>query len=91
MPANHAFENTTVIVQTGLYGLVRHPMYSSLLFLAWGAFLKDINLVNIFLVGGVTFFIGATGKVEEAENIKFFGEQYRHYLNKTKAFIPWSY
>jgi protein-S-isoprenylcysteine O-methyltransferase Ste14 len=34
------FEKTSALVTTGIYRHVRHPLYGSLLFLAWGAFLK---------------------------------------------------
>ncbi len=89
MPGNHDFENTVNIVETGLYRLVRHPMYASLLFLGWGAFLKRITLLNICLIGMVTLFLFATARVEEGENIRFFGTPYEDYMRRTKMFIPW--
>lgn len=88
MPENFSFENTVNIVETGLYGYVRHPMYSSLLFLAWGAFLKQITPLTFLLVILTTGFLIVTAKVEEKENIEFFGKAYRHYMTKTKMFIP---
>jgi protein-S-isoprenylcysteine O-methyltransferase Ste14 len=33
-----AFEKTTTLVDTGIYRYIRHPLYSSLLCLAWGLF-----------------------------------------------------
>ena len=36
-----AFEKTSVLVTTGAYHYIRHPMYASLLFLSWGAYLKE--------------------------------------------------
>ncbi len=39
-PSLLAFEKTTTLVTTGIYGTIRHPLYSSLLLLAWGIFLK---------------------------------------------------
>lgn len=36
MPENLSFENTVRIVEEGLFRYIRHPMYSSLFFLAWG-------------------------------------------------------
>ncbi len=89
MPGNLSFENTVQLVETGLYRYVRHPMYSSLLFLGWGAFLKQITPLNtalIFLVSGLLI---AVAKVEEAENIKFFGATYKEYIKRTRMFVPW--
>ena len=36
-----AFEKTTAIVTAGAYGYTRRPLYSSLLFLAWGIAFKS--------------------------------------------------
>lgn len=89
MLENHSFENTAYIVEKGLYRYIRHPMYSSLLFLGWGAFLKHITLLNIGLILLVSVFLIVTSKVEERENIRFFGTAYEDYMQQTKMFIPW--
>lgn len=89
MPENFAFENTVHVVEEGLYRYVRHPMYSSLLFLGWGAFFKHVTLLNIGLILLVSGFLTATAKVEERENIRFFGTAYVHYMHRTRMFIPW--
>ncbi len=89
MPENFSFENTVNVVDKGVYHYIRHPMYSSLLFLGWGAFCKHITLVNIFLIIIISGFIVAVAKVEEQENINFFGQTYKDYMQRTKMFIPW--
>jgi protein-S-isoprenylcysteine O-methyltransferase Ste14 len=83
-----AFEKTTALVTTGAYGYIRHPLYSSLLFLAWGAFFKAPSWLGGLLALAATLFLAATARVEEAENIRFFGEEYREYMKQTKMFIP---
>lgn len=88
-PENHAFENTVRVVEEGLYRHVRHPMYGSLLFLAWGAFLKHITEVNIALILLTTIFLVATAKIEEKENVRFFGTTYSDYMRRSRMFIPW--
>ena len=88
-PENFAFENTVNIVENGLYRFVRHPMYSSLLFLGWGAFLKNITTLNIVLVIAVTILLVIVAKIEEGENIQFFGSKYSDYMKRTKMFVPW--
>ncbi len=89
MPENHTFENTVNVVDDGLYRYIRHPMYSSLLFLAWGAFLKNISLLTALLVGATSVFVFIAAKVEEGENIRFFGDSYREYMQRSKLFVPW--
>ena len=88
MPENLAFENTVQVVETGLYRSIRHPMYSSLLFLGWGAFLKNITPITTLLILLVTGLLVAAAKVEEGENIRFFGHSYEEYMQRTKMFIP---
>lgn len=34
------FERTSVLVTTGVYRFVRHPLYASLIYLTWGIFFK---------------------------------------------------
>jgi len=89
MPANHPFENTVHVVDTGLYRFIRHPMYSSLLFLAWGAFLKQITPLTSGLIVVVSVLLLIAAKVEERENVRFFGTAYEDYRQRTRMFIPW--
>lgn len=89
MPENHAFENTVNVVQEGLYRYIRHPMYSSLLFLAWGAFCKQISPLTLGLVLLVTLFLFVAARVEEQENIRYFGPGYAEYMKRSKMFVPW--
>ena len=88
MPENHAFENTVNVVEAGVYRYIRHPMYSSLLLLGWGAFFKQIDVLTAGLVVFVTIFSVIAARVEERENIGFFGAGYQSYMQRTKRFIP---
>src|SRR5512139_3353125 len=82
-----AFEKTTAIVTTGAYRYIRHPLYSSLLFLAWGITFKSPGWLNILLGLIATAFLVATARAEEAEDIRFFGPAYREYMQRTRMFI----
>jgi protein-S-isoprenylcysteine O-methyltransferase Ste14 len=83
-----AFERTTTLVTTGIFRYIRHPMYSSLLFLAWGIFFKAPSWLGGLLTLVATLFLVATARTEETENIRFFGEAYEEYKRRTKMFIP---
>jgi protein-S-isoprenylcysteine O-methyltransferase Ste14 len=82
------FENTTILVKSSVYGLIRHPLYLSLFLLGTGVMMKDpkipaillgvINLVSVFF----------TAFAEEKEMIEKFGEPYKEYMKETKMFIP---
>lgn len=83
-----SFEKTTRLVTSGIYGRIRHPLYSSLLFLAWGTFLKNPGWLPGVLAGLATVFLVATAKADEKECLRFFGEPYQAYIQNTKMFIP---
>lgn len=81
-------EKTTQLVTTGAYKYIRHPLYSSLLLLAWGVFFKRPSWVGSSVVLGATAFLLATAKVEEVENVRYFGAAYQAYRQRTRMFIP---
>lgn len=83
-----AFEKTTALVTTGIYGRIRHPLFSSLLFLAWGAFLKDPGWPAALSAAGATVSLYAAARVEEVECVRFFGPSYQMYMKDTKRFVP---
>jgi protein-S-isoprenylcysteine O-methyltransferase Ste14 len=82
------FEKTTMLVTVGAYRYIRHPLYSSLLFLAWGVFFKAPSWPGGLLALAATLFLTATARVEEAEDIRFFGPAYEEYVERTRMFIP---
>ncbi len=87
-PLLFGIEKTTQLVTVGAYRYIRHPLYSSLLFLAWGVFFKHPSWVGVSLAVVATFFLTMTARTEEAENIRFFGAAYQSYMKQTKMFIP---
>jgi protein-S-isoprenylcysteine O-methyltransferase Ste14 len=82
------FEKTTALVVEGAYRYIRHPLYSSLLFLGWGIFFKDLSWAGLALAAGATFFLAMTARAEEGENIRFFGPAYQEYMQRSRMFIP---
>ena len=82
------WENTGRLVTTGIYRYIRHPMYSSLLFLAWGAVLKSMTVTTLILGAAASLALAATAKSEEAENVARFGQEYRDYMARTRRFVP---
>jgi protein-S-isoprenylcysteine O-methyltransferase Ste14 len=87
--ANLAFENTTALVTVGAYRCIRHPLYASLLALAWSAWLKDpLGSGSMALAAGASGFLLATAVAEERENLQRFGAAYAAYTMRTRRFIP---
>ena len=87
-PSLVGIEKTTILVTQGIYRYIRHPFYSSLLFLGWGIILKQINWVGLLLGVVNTLLLLVTARKEESENIQFFGDRYLDYMGETKMFIP---
>jgi protein-S-isoprenylcysteine O-methyltransferase Ste14 len=83
-----AFEKTTQLVTVGPYRFIRHPLYTSLLLLAWGTYLKQVNLVSILLTIIASLALILTAAYEERENLLTFGDAYASYMKNTKRFIP---
>jgi protein-S-isoprenylcysteine O-methyltransferase Ste14 len=83
------FEKTTRLVTVGPYRYIRHPMYASLLYLAWGVFLKQINLISTLLVIVTSLAVFLTAVYEEGENLLYFKDDYASYMKFKKRFIPY--
>ncbi len=84
----YKFEKTSELVDTGIYKYIRHPLYSSLIFLTWGIFLKQITL-PLFIISVIsTLFLWFTSLFDEKECISYFGDKYKSYMKRTKRFIP---
>jgi protein-S-isoprenylcysteine O-methyltransferase Ste14 len=71
------FEKTSRLVTTGLYRYIRHPLYSSLLWLGWGMFFKSPSWPGAALALLGASFLVATARAEERKNIAYFGSAYR--------------
>jgi len=87
-PLLKSIERTSVLVTDGAYRYIRHPIYSAGLFGTWGIFFKQPSLASVSLSVIATVFLIITAKMEEAENIIFFGGAYQRYMERTKMLIP---
>ena len=78
------------LVKTGIYRLVRHPMYSSFFLLGVAQLLL---LPNWFaglagVVGAGILFVFRVRR-EEQMMLESFGDDYRSYMSQTKRIVPW--
>jgi len=79
-----------VLVKSGVYRLVRHPMYLSFLLLG----LAQMLLLPNWLAGacgliGAGLFFAFRMLREERMMLESFGDEYRFYMAHTKRIIPW--
>ena len=66
-------------------------MYAALLYLTWGAYLKDISLLSTLLAGGASVALLITALRDEAECLQHFGDDYARYMRTSKRFLPFVY
>jgi protein-S-isoprenylcysteine O-methyltransferase Ste14 len=82
------FERTTELVDKGIFKYIRHPLYSSLIFLTWGIYFKNATpgLLVVALISTLCLYI--TARFDEKECIAYFGDKYREYMSRSRMFVP---
>ena len=75
-----------VMVVTGLYRWVRHPMYTAGLVLIW---LTPVMTINILVLNlGLSIYLMVGTLFEERKLIKAYGAVYEEYMQRTPMLIP---
>jgi protein-S-isoprenylcysteine O-methyltransferase Ste14 len=82
------WENTTVLIDRGIFRYMRHPLYSSLILLVIGILLKRITFVPLVIGCICIFFLITASLVEERESLKKFGDAYTTYKRTTMRYVP---
>lgn len=82
------FENTSLLVKSGIYRYIRHPLYLSIFLLGTGIMLKDPGKLQLILASVNLVAVYFTARIEEGEMIAKFGDEYRSYMSESKMFIP---
>lgn len=82
------FERTSQLVTDGVFRHIRHPMYASLMLLAWGAGLKNLSLLSVALTALATWMLWHTARRDEQECLAHFGAPYAEYMQRSRRFVP---
>ena len=81
-PKGESFIHTSVIVESGIYAIVRHPMYLSFILLVISLILISQHWLSlIFSIPFVVYFYISTWS-EERSSIGKFGEAYKSYMQR---------
>ena len=75
------------LLSTGMYGRVRHPIYSCLLLSALGVAMAMSSVLHALLFGVLWLFFNAKAAHEEAKLAEKFAD-YAQYAARTPRFIP---
>lgn len=78
------------LIRHGIYSLVRHPIYTSLIILSFGWSLAWSSIAGILASVVMLLFLMAKSCDEERRLKKRFAE-YEDYKKTTKRLIPWIY
>ena len=79
-PEGKSWIQTSVLVDSGIYAVIRHPMYLSFILLVISLVLISQHWLSlIFSVPSVIYFYLSMGR-EECSSIDEFGDEYRSYM-----------
>ena len=76
----------SLMVTTGFYQWVRHPLYTGGLLLIWFTPTMTVNLLTLFIILTIYLILGA--KLEESRLIQEFGDDYREYQKSVPSLLP---
>lgn len=77
------------LVTSGPYSIVRHPIYTGILFAAIGTVILLGTVGSLVILAFVIIFVWARIRVEEKLMTEQFKKEYQNYCKKVKAIIPW--
>ncbi|MHB8843112.1 MAG: methyltransferase family protein [Nitrospirota bacterium] len=74
------------LVTTGVYGIVRHPLYAAGLIIFTFSPIITVNGLTITVLADLYFIFGML--IEERRFVRIFGDQYREYMKKVPRMVP---
>lgn len=78
------------LITTGVYGIVRNPVYSAFIFIFTGILLLAANYILLVLPFIFWVFLTVLMKLTEERWLKIrFGKEYETYLKEVNRVIPW--
>jgi protein-S-isoprenylcysteine O-methyltransferase Ste14 len=82
------WEDTTRLIDRGIFRYIRHPLFAGLMLLAMGIFIRRVTGFAALACFMVLLFLFLASRAEEKENLEKFGDDYRTYQHQTKRYIP---
>jgi protein-S-isoprenylcysteine O-methyltransferase Ste14 len=77
------------LITTGIYRLIRHPIYAGILSMSLGTLLFTANISSLLLFLIMLIFLILKLKEEEEVLMKHFPNKYHKYQEETYALIPY--
>ena len=82
------FRDPPRVIDTGLFSIVRHPLYLSVLLIYVGLFLTTLSLFSLAIFIVIFLFYDYIARFEEEKLLEAFGEAYASYRGKTPKWFP---
>jgi protein-S-isoprenylcysteine O-methyltransferase Ste14 len=79
-------EGAGQLITSGMYRLVRHPLYSTGLVILWLA--PQVTVNRLVLIVSLTLYLVIGAYFEERKLLRDFGPAYAEYKSRTPMFIP---
>jgi protein-S-isoprenylcysteine O-methyltransferase Ste14 len=82
VPEGRSIVHTTVIVDTGLYGIIRHPQYLSFILIVLSFMLIAQRWLSVIFGTPLVIYLYDSMRQEEKSNIRKFGNAYERYMSR---------
>jgi protein-S-isoprenylcysteine O-methyltransferase Ste14 len=79
---------TASVIQKGVFGVVRHPIYLGEVLLYLGLFMLNMSLAAGVVWLGATAFLHYLSRYEERLLLRRFGDEYRLYMRNVGMWVP---
>jgi len=76
------------VIDWGVFGFVRHPMYLGVLLIMIGLFFWSLSMLSSSIWVGFFFFYDRMASYEEEDLIRIFGEDYIEYQRRVGKWFP---
>jgi len=76
------------VIDWGVFGIVRHPMYLGVLLIMMGLFFWSLSMLSIGIWAGFFIFYDRMASYEEENLIRIFGEDYTEYQRRVGKWFP---
>ncbi len=83
-----AWEQTTVIIRKGVYGIVRHPLFFGTAVCTLGIIFTHLSFYTAIFGAACIICLFMASWKEDAYNIGKFGDEYRQYMKNVPLFHP---
>lgn len=84
----HEVRDPAAVLDTGVFALVRHPMYLGALLIYVGFIFATFSLISLAVWVGFFFVYDRMASYEEKDLIRMFGEAYLDYQRRVPKWFP---